>query len=347
MDAGILLGIALIATGSFSAASFAVPFGKTVGWKWETYWMVFSFGSCILFPLIACILFAPDFVSIFRVTPPTTLLAVFVLGAVYGVGNLCFGLGLRYLGLSLGYALSLGLMLAIGTLIPPLIDGRLQIMIQESGGTLLLMGVLVACVGVGLSAWSGILKDRHVSDAKKQESIGEFHLVKGILSAVLVGILGSAMSLGIEQGRPISANALQLGVDPLFTAMPVMLVILSGTMVTVIVWCLYLGFRNKSLKEYVAAASPKALRANYLLCLLAGLLWFSQFILYGMGRSTMGPFTFTSWGILMALSIVFATVWGLIRNEWKGAPTRAYVLMTASLLLLITASFMIGISGSE
>jgi L-rhamnose-H+ transport protein len=147
MDAGILLGIALIATGSFSAASFAVPFGKTTGWKWETYWMVFSVGSCVLFPLIACILCAPDFVSIFRVTPPTTLLAVFALGAVYGVGNLCFGLGLRYLGLSLGYALSLGLMLAIGTLIPPLIDGRLQIMIQESGGALLLMGVLVACVG--------------------------------------------------------------------------------------------------------------------------------------------------------------------------------------------------------
>ena len=32
----------------------------------------------------------------------------------------------------------------------------------------------------------------------------------------------------------------------------------------------------------------------------------------------MGPFTFTSWGILMALTIVFATLWGLYRKEWKG-----------------------------
>ena len=51
----------------------------------------------------------------------------------YGIGNLSFGLSLRYLGLSLGYALSLGLMLAIGTLITPIIDGRLRVMIGISG----------------------------------------------------------------------------------------------------------------------------------------------------------------------------------------------------------------------
>jgi L-rhamnose-H+ transport protein len=72
------------------------------------------------------------------------------------------------------------------------------------------------------------------------------------------------------------------------------------------------------LKNYAKAASSKVLTANYLFGLLAGLLWFSQFIVYGMGKSKMGPFTFTSWGILMALTIVFATVWGLIRGEWKG-----------------------------
>jgi L-rhamnose-H+ transport protein len=79
---------------------------------------------------------------------------------------------------------------------------------------------------------------------------------------------------------------------------------------------------------------------------LAGLLWFSQFIFYVMGKSKMGPFTFTSWGILMALTIGFASVWGLIRGEWKGVSIRVYVMMALSLLILIAASFMIGISGS-
>jgi L-rhamnose-H+ transport protein len=347
MSLSILFGILLIALGAFSSGSFAVPFGKIKGWKWETYWMVFSAGAYILFPLVACLIFAPDFIQIIQSTSSSSILIVFLLGAIYGIGNLSFGLALRYLGLSLGYALSLGLMMAVGTLIPPMIDGRLQVMMQNSGGTLLIVGIIIACAGIALSAWAGILKDKSLSEAKKQENIGEFNLSKGAMAAVLVGITGSAMSLGFEQGLPISEMAAQQGVDPLFTMMPVLVVLFSGTFVTTIVWCVYLGRKNNSLKNYSTAASNKILTSNYLFGILAGLLWFSQFIVYGMGKSKMGPFTFTSWGILMALTIVFATVWGLIRKEWKGVPAKVYVLMVASLVIIIVSSFMIGISGSE
>jgi L-rhamnose-H+ transport protein len=346
MNFNILLGILLIATGAFSAGSFAVPFGKIKGWQWETYWMVYSLGAYIIMPLLACLIFTPDFLTIIQSTPGDTIVMVFILGAVYGVGNLSFGLALRYLGLSLGYALSLGLMLAIGTLIPPLIDGRLTVMIESSGGNLLLAGIAVAAVGIAFSAWAGIAKDKSVTQENKQESIGEFNLVKGILAALLVGITGSAMALGFDQGLPISGVAELSGIDPLFSMMPVYLVLLSGTFVSTLVWCLFLGFKNKSVKNYVSAKTSKTLVLNYGFGLLAGLLWFSQFIFYGMGQSKMGPFTFTSWGILMALTIGFASIWGLIRGEWKGVSLRIYLIMGLSLLILIAASFMIGISGS-
>jgi len=346
MNISILSGILLIALGAFSSGSFAVPFGKIKGWNWETYWMVFSVGAYILFPLIACLIFAPAFLTIISSSPTSTLLSVFLLGALYGVGNLSFGLALRYLGLSLGYALSLGLMLAIGTLIPPLLDGRLQVMMQGKGGTMLLLGIAIATVGIALSAWSGILKDKLMSDTKKRESIGEFNLVKGAMAAVLVGFTGSAMSLGFEQGNLIGEVAVNQGVDPLFSMMPMFVVFFAGTFLTTIGWCFYLGVKNKSLKNYLRAASSKILTWNYLFGLLAGILWFSQLIVYGMGKSKMGPYTFTSWGILMALTIVCATVWGLIRGEWKGAPVKVYVLMILSLLIIIASSFLIGISGS-
>ncbi len=346
MNVGILSGILLIALGAFSSGSFAVPFGKIKGWSWETYWMVFSLGAYIIFPLITCLIFAPEFIQILCSTPTGTLVSVFLLGALYGIGNLSFGLALRYLGLSLGYALSLGLMLAIGTLIPPVLDGRLQVMMQGPGGKLLILGIGIAGIGIALSAWSGILKDRIISDTRKQENIGEFNLVKGAMAAVLVGFTGSAMSLGFEQGNPISDIAAKQGVNPLFTMMPMMVVLYAGTFVTTIGWCIYLGTKNQSLKDYNHATTSKILICNYLHGLLAGLLWFSQFIVYGMGKSKMGPFTFTSWGILMALTIVCATIWGLIRKEWKGAPTKIYVLMIFSMLIIIASSFLIGISGS-
>lgn len=347
MDTNVLFGIFLIATGAFSAGSFAVPFGKIKGWRWESYWLVYSLGAYIILPLLACLIFTPGFASIIRSTPFNTLALVFALGAVYGIGNVSFGLSLRYLGLSLGYALSLGLMLAIGTLIPPLIDGRLKVMIASSGGNLLLAGIAVAATGIAFSAWAGILKDKSLAPDKKTENIGEFNLTKGILAALLVGITGSAMALGFERGFPLSEMAKQSGIDPLFSMMPVYLVLLAGTFASTLIWCLFLGFRNKTVSDYIRARDRKTLFLNYGFGLLAGLLWFSQFIFYGMGQSKMGPYTFTSWGILMALTIGFASVWGLIRGEWKGAPVKVYVIMALSLLILIAASFMIGISGSK
>ncbi|MFV0592205.1 MAG: L-rhamnose/proton symporter RhaT [Draconibacterium sp.] len=347
MNFSVVFGIFLLAIGAFSSGSFAVPFGKIKQWNWETYWLIFSFGGYIIFPWIACSIFAPGMFRVFQQTETGTLLTVFLLGAVYGIGNLSFGLALRYLGLSLGYALSLGLMLAIGTLIPPLLDGRLQLMVQSSGGTLLIAGVVVAMVGIIFSAWAGILKDKSLSAEKKKETIGEFNFTKGILSALLVGFAGSAMALGFEKGMLIANVAEEAGVNPLFAMMPVYVIFLVGTFITTLIWCIFLGVKNKSLPNYVQSKNKRILYANYAFALLAGLLWFSQYIFYSMGKSKMGPFTFTSWGILMALTIAFATVWGLIRKEWKGASAKVYVLMALSLLILIAASFIIGISGSE
>jgi L-rhamnose-H+ transport protein len=346
MSQNIFAGLLLIAAGAFSAGSFSIPFGKITNWKWESYWMIFSFGAYLFFPLIACLVFAPGFLTIYKVVPSYILFRVFILGAVYGIGNLSFGLSLRYLGISLGYALALGLMLAIGTLIPPVLDGRLKIMFESSGGNLLIIGVLVACGGIGLSGWAGFLKDRMISQTDKQRSVSEFNYIKGIFAAILVGITGSAMSLGFEQGIPVAEFSIKAGVDPLFATMPVMLLLLSGTLVTTIFWCVYLGIRNNSLRDYIHSSSSGAVTFNYLFALSAGFLWFIQYILFGMGKSKMGPFTFTSWGILMGMTIVFATLWGLYRKEWRGAALKVYVIMIIALVIIIASSYIIGISGS-
>ena len=346
MNTTILLGLTFIALGAFSSGSFAVPFAKIKGWEWESYWLIYCIGAYIIFPVVSCMVFAPDFLSVYKNVPLETMVWVFLLGMVYGIGNLSFGLSLRYLGISLGYAFSLGLMLAIGTLIPPLIDGRLHLMMQTSGGNTLILGVLIACVGIAVTGWAGYLKDKKLSEAKKQESIVEFSFLKGTMAAVLVGITGSAMSMGFEKGLPIGEVALKKGVDPLFASLPAMLILLLGTLITTLVWCIYLGIKNKSLKDYVEKKPGGGLIKNYIFGLMAGFLWFIQFILFGMGKSKMGRFTFTSWGILMALTIVFATLWGIYRKEWKGAPLKVLILMLASLLIIIASSFIISISGS-
>ncbi|WP_293710075.1 L-rhamnose/proton symporter RhaT [uncultured Parabacteroides sp.] len=342
MTIELFLGIGLIAVGAFSSGSFSIPFGKTRGWAWENYWLIYSLFAYVLVPAIACGVFCPGFMDVLSGVPAGTLAWIFLLGIVYGICNLTFGLSLRYLGLSLGFSLSLGLMMILGTIIPPAIDGRLAVMLQQSGGTMLIAGLLIAAVGIAFSGYAGYRKDKGAGP----EANSELNFGKGLILVFFVGITGASQALGIEQGSGISSSLVASGIDPLFQTLPVFLLMFGGSFVATALWCLFLAGKNNNLKAF-AGTKEIAVSKNYLYCGLAGFLWFVNFIFYGMGKSRMGEFSFTAWGILMSLTIVFATLWGLCRGEWKATDLKTKGWMYAGLVVLIVASFIIGMSGGE
>ena len=43
---------------------------------------------------------------------------------MWGVGNVSYGLTMRYLGMSLGIGVAIGVTLVVGTLVPPLMHGQ-------------------------------------------------------------------------------------------------------------------------------------------------------------------------------------------------------------------------------
>jgi L-rhamnose-H+ transport protein len=275
--------------------------------------------------------------------PGKTLGWIFLMGAVYGVANLTFGLSLRYLGLALGYALSLGLMMAIGTLVPPMIDGRFSQLFDGNAGVLLISGIVVSLIGIGISGYAGFLKSKqskNTGDVNK-----EFNIWKGVASALFVGVTGSSAALGIEQGLPIATASVENGVNPLFQDSAVFLVLYSGSFLTTLIWCMYSIIKNKTMRSFVQS-DGHSLWKNYLACACAGLFWFISFVFLGMGKSQMGELSFVAWGILMSMTIVFATVWGLYRKEWRGVSTKIYLLMWTGLIVLIAASFLIGLSAN-
>jgi L-rhamnose-H+ transport protein len=214
-------------------------------------------------------------------------------------------------------------------------------MFEGSGGIILVAGVLISLTGIGISGYAGFLKSAQVEANKGVNK--EFNIRKGIAVAVFNGIAGSSVALGLEQGIPIAKAAVANGTDPLFQDSVVFLVLYSGSFLTTIVWCLYLAIKNKSVKNLVKSEGH-ALWKNYLACALAGFLWYITYVLFGMGKSKMGEFSFVAWGILMSMTIVCATFWGLFRKEWKNVSKKTYRLMWLGLIILISASFLIGIS---
>lgn len=338
----LLFGIGLIAMGAFSSGSFSIPFGRTRNWAWENYWLIYSLFAYVIVPVVACYVFCPGFMNVLSGIPVQTLGWIFILGFIYGVCNLTFGLSLRYLGLSLGFSLSLGLMMILGTIIPPAIDGRLSVLLQQSGGTMLIAGLLIAAVGIALSGYAGYRKDKGAGP----EANPELDFKKGLLLVLFVGITGASQALGIEQGTEISSAIIASGVNPLFQTLPVFPILFGGSFLATALWCLFLSKRNNNLKAFMKTKEVGVL-SNYLYCALAGFLWFINFIFFGMGKSRMGEFSFTAWGIMMSLTIVFATLWGLYRGEWKATDTKTKAWMYAGLVVLVIASFVIGMSGGE
>ncbi|MEO6916871.1 MAG: L-rhamnose/proton symporter RhaT [Chitinophagaceae bacterium] len=341
MNANVLLGLLLIATGAFTSGSFSVPLLKVKGWKWENSWLAFSLFAYIIVPLLLCLIFSPGFMKVYASVSTEKLLWILFLGFVYGIANVTFGLSLRYLGLSLGYALSLGLMMAIGTLVPPILDGKLSGLFQSKNGSLLIAGVIVSLIGIAISAHAGIQRDK----TKEKEAGSEFNLPKGLLFALIVGIFGAALSLGISEGKPLADQAIASGTNPLFQDSPVFLLIFSGSFVSTFIWCMVMAKQNKSMAGFVKTEN-NTLSTNYFFAGLSGFLWFINFFFFGMGKNRMGDITYTAWGILMTLTIVCATLWGLYRGEWKGVSKKIHFEMWLGLIILIAAAFMIGISGS-
>ncbi len=109
MTAYPALGVLLHALGGIGAASFYIPFMRVRNWAWESYWLVGGLFIWIVCPWLVALLTVPDLPGLLQAAPREGILRAIVFGAGWGIGNLTFGLSLRYLGMSLGFAMSLGL----------------------------------------------------------------------------------------------------------------------------------------------------------------------------------------------------------------------------------------------
>ncbi len=341
MNPNPFFGVGLHALGGLAAGSFYIPYKKVRGWAWESYWLVGGVFSWIVMPLIVTSLTVPDLFAILSSAPSSSIVWSFLFGVLWGIGGLTFGLSMRYLGMSLGYALALGFCAACGTVIPPLFQGEFGGMLSTNAGLVTLAGVFVCLIGIGICGRAGIKKEGELSDDQKTETIQEFNFVKGVWVAIFAGVMSACMAFGIAAGKPIAELAVEHGVGPLWQNSPVFVVIFLGGFATNCIWCVLLNIRNRTSRDYVNAGSAPLL-SNYLFSALAGTTWYFQFMFYGMGTTQMGKYDFSSWSIHMAFIIVFSNLWGLFFREWRGCSRRTYIIIYIGICVLILSTMVIG-----
>lgn len=337
-----LIGLAVIAIGSFGQSSSYVPINKVKNWSWESFWLTQGIFAWLVFPFLGALLAIPaghTLGELLSAGDGAALKTMFY-GALWGVGGLTFGLSMRYLGIALGQSIALGTCSAFGTIIPAIMKGT---DLFSGSGLMLLIAVSIAIAGIAVIGYAGALRNQNVSEEQRRAAIKDFALGKGLLVALLAGVMSACFSLGLEAGQPIADAAAVAGASSLFVTLPATLMVTLGGFVTNAAYCLFQNIKNKTLKDYVSVPS-NILVNNLLFCALAGALWYSQFFGLGIGKSFFeegSVIMVFSWSILMSLNVVFSNVWGIILKEWKGVSTRTWTVLIIGLAILIFSTFVI------
>ena len=334
----ILLGLLIIAIGSFGQSSSYVPINKVKNWAWESFWIVQGIFAWLVFPLLGALLGVPEGLGLFELLGNGGAAKAIVYGILWGVGGLTFGLSMRYLGVALGQSISLGTCAGFGTLLPAIFAGT---NLFQGQGLILLVGVCITLAGIAVIGYAGSLRSKNMTEEEKKAAIKDFALTKGLLVALLAGVMSACFALGLDAGTPIKEAALTNGVKPLFAGLPVILLVTFGGFLTNAAYCIQQNIKNKTGKDYFSVPGGIFVN-NVLFCALAGVLWYSQFFGLEMGKSFLvdSPLLMAfSWSILMSLNVTFSNVWGILLKEWKGCNSKTISVLVIGLVILVFSVF--------
>jgi L-rhamnose-H+ transport protein len=347
----VILGIIYHSLGGVASGSFYMPYNKVKGWAWESYWIIGGLFSWLIVPPLAAWLTVPGFAEIIAASSHQILMLAFLMGLLWGIGGLTYGLGVRYLGMSLGNSVVLGFCAAFGAVVPSIYysinptEGKISFtdMLATPGGRLVLLGVVVCLTGIAISGKAGMMKENELSSEQQKASVAEFSLVKGLIIAVISGILSSFFNFGIEVGKPMAQAAVVAGYNPLFQNNATYVVVLWGGLTTNFIWTTILSLKNKTYGDFTNKATP--LGKNYMFAAMAGTIWFLQFFFYGMGESKLGNGA-SSWILHMSTIILTANMWGIYRKEWTAVSKKTKLTITLGILVIMLAVAIVGIGNS-
>jgi L-rhamnose-H+ transport protein len=347
----VIFGVIYHFIGGFASGSFYMPYKKVKSWHWESYWIIGGLFSWLIVPPLAAWFTVPGFSSIIKAASPETIQYTILFGVLWGFGGLTYGLGVRYLGMSLGNSVVLGFCSAFGALVPSIYynlypkEGKTNFddLLQTGWGRIVLAGVIICLVGIYICGKAGMMKEKELPDEIKKKSVSEFSLVKGLMVAVFSGIMSACFNFGIEAGKPMAEAAVAQGMNPLFQNNVTYVVLLWGGLATNFIWTMILNIRNRSFGDYVNKETP--LSKNYLFSALAGTTWFLQFFFYGMGESKLGNGA-SSWILHMAFIILVANMWGIILKEWGGVSSKTKTTITIGIATIILSVILVGYGNS-
>ena len=320
--------------------TFAWPMKKMATWQWENIWIMYSIWGLILIPWIWAFLTVPNLLSIYEAAPLAVIVTVFLFGAGWGLSSIGFGISLNTLGIALGTAIVLGLINAIGTILPILILNPDAIVTRT--GIFISIGVGIMLIGIVLSALAGLQKEKALQIVTKSD-VNKRKFTKGLVISILAGLLGAMFNFGLIAGKPLEVLAIENGASSLNAANATWCISLFGGFIITLIYCVYLIRKNNSWNYFKKSGTNK----YWVLTFIMGVMWFGGIALYGTAVMNLGNLGASiGWPIIQSMAILSGNIAGIFSGEWKDSGKKPLRTMLLGLLFLVVGISVISYAGT-
>jgi L-rhamnose-H+ transport protein len=337
MTSHALQATLLILCAAVMNAAYALPMRLNRKWEWEHSWFAFSILGVAVVPTVIAWLTVPGLWSTYTSVSGATLAKMFFFGASWGVSLVFFGLALTRLGLAISFAVCLGTSAAVGAL-TPLVVQHPELVMTRQGGRIFL-GVMVIILGVTLCGIAGKSRDAAL---QKESTTARKSFLGGFLLALVSGILGSMLNLGLAFGGSIQLAAQQHGASLAMMSNAVWLPCLYAGFLPGVIYCVVL-MRQKG---NAAKLQLPGTWYYWLASASMGLLWFGSIILYSISTIKLGALgTSIGWPLFLASIVVASTFFGVLAGEWAHTGTRPIRTMVVGVSFLVAAIAILSYSG--
>ena len=296
----LLLPIMIVILASVFQGTFGLGMKYVKPMAWEAWWLVHATVAMVIFPLIWAVWVVPDLGGVLAQAPMNEVVGGAVMGFVWGIGGIMFGVSVGYIGMSLTYGIVMGLCSIAGALIPFFL--RFD-SIHEASIPFIIIGLVSLAVAVFIVTVAGLKRDKLL--AERGEEIQGIQkgaaFKKGLLIAAVCGILSAFLAVGFDNTLEIGKLAQEAGALARNTALARWVVVLAGAYLMNAGYALILLCKNKTFGSFKTPGMLAALKWS----IIAGILWFAALGTYGQGVALMGEMgTMICWPTMLGLSLI-------------------------------------------
>lgn len=335
-------GFALILFAAVCGGIFALPIKLRRRYELENLYVMAAFITMIGLPLLLAPFLLPHWTDAIAAAGSPVVWRGLIYGFAWGLGATSFGYGVSMVGLSLGYAIIMGINTAVGSILPFLAQSHGAL--ASRAGSFVLLGIAGCILGVIVCSVAGQLRDSSASrrtdpgklpGAAASESDPKWHrFAVGLLLCVVSGVMSACANLGFSFTSEVGDAAVRLGASPALAGLGSWMLVYWGGFTATFLWFGGQQIHKGTWRRNFGEGSVHDLW----LAVLMGILWFLAMIPYGMGAYYLGRLgTSAGWGISIAASLVVANLLGFFTGEWKSAPAAATGCLVAGLFVLIAS----------